>query len=221
MKIRWAHCLSLASLASIAACATADDLNDGYFVSSVSLPQSCEALYGDDGCCSAAAKATKNAGAAGISCSEQKKVVQDAIKGGAAAEVYDSSCRRTLDSYRQAGYCKTDSTQGNGSAGSGGGRNTTNGSGGAGSSPDCDNTGDCSTCATCAGSSKCKAELNACNADSDCVDYVSCLNDCLTDDCAYACELDYPEGSDVYLSYASCVVCDYCPVDCDAVGSGC
>jgi hypothetical protein len=224
MKTRRINFLVLAALAGLAACATAEDPNEGYFVSSVSLPQNCEALYGNQGCCSAAAQAEKKSGATVISCADQKRAVQDALRAGGTAATFDSSCKRTLESYERAGYCEATSSSNKGASGNTGnhsatGNSTSTGSGGG--TQACDYTGACSECAKCAAKDACKAELDACNADSDCVDFVSCLNDCSIDWCVDGCVQDYPNGSDLYMPYASCVICDQCPVDCDAVGSGC
>lgn len=86
----------------------------------------------------------------------------------------------------------------------------------------CDLQGDCDLCADCAALGMCSGEFDACAADMECLSYVDCALNCGTDDfCFVLCELAYPAGSAIWGGYATCAVCDACPIDCDAAGSGC
>ena len=71
------------------------------------------------------------------------------------------------------------------------------------------------------GFSACSQELATCNAQNACVALKSCVDLCPNKACATQCETTHAGGLTNYRAYMSCVVCDQCPIHCDAKGYGC
>ncbi len=94
-------------------------------------------------------------------------------------------------------------------------------------STDCDDSGSCgdmiSGCIECALLNNCAAEMAACEYDAggDCMEYMSCIDPCEDQACRDQCKVEHPEGFELYKAMVICVICEECPIDCDAVGSGC
>ncbi len=85
----------------------------------------------------------------------------------------------------------------------------------------CDATGDCGTCGNCAIAGACQATMNACESDQNCVALLDCLSTCADQTCADGCMTQYPGGQTGYMAVVSCVVCQVCPITCDAAATGC
>ena len=84
----------------------------------------------------------------------------------------------------------------------------------------CDASGDCGTCGNCALSGQCQSAVNACNADQNCNALLGCLQNCADQTCADACAAQYPGGQAGYTALITCVICNACPVSCQATTSG-
>lgn len=82
----------------------------------------------------------------------------------------------------------------------------------------CDNSGDCgdgqSGCIGCALNSDCFQSYDACINETECIDYSTCLNDCMDEACQQQCMDQYPVGGQLYQSLVLCVFCFSCPNDC-------
>lgn len=61
-----------------------------------------------------------------------------------------------------------------------------------------------SSCATNA----CEAELEACNANPDCLSLANCLETCVDIQCQTDCNNQFPLGAEDYLAALTCLVCD-------------
>jgi hypothetical protein len=85
----------------------------------------------------------------------------------------------------------------------------------------CGDATDPTTCLGCAIEGDCKDEFDICTADQECIDYVNCLDPCMDQACADACDAMFPNGSAEYNDLAVCAVCEVCPVSCDAAMAGC
>ncbi len=112
-----------------------------------------------------------------------------------------------------------------GGGGAGGG-SASGGFGGTGE--DCDtketSCGDQSGgCVACAEAFACKDELNQCNMSPQCRVYGQCIEQCAQGDdaCISDCAFMSPDGSSFYNKLLTCVICDHCPVRCDAASAGC
>ena len=84
---------------------------------------------------------------------------------------------------------------------------------------------DCQSCQDCvtAPGKPCEAVLNTCNNSQQCIDYYNCITACAQGDqaCYTNCQTTYPTGANQFNAFALCVVCQQCPINCDAAGSGC
>ena len=78
-----------------------------------------------------------------------------------------------------------------------------------------------SGCLGCALGGHCADELALCQSTQDCVDYVTCVDPCANQACTDQCVADHPTGAALYNDLVSCAICQECPIDCDAAGSGC
>ena len=89
----------------------------------------------------------------------------------------------------------------------------------------CDNQGFCgdsqSGCIGCALAGPCYPQLEACQINQECLDYVGCVESCQDPGCADQCAATFPTGGQLYNDLVICVICDYCYNDCDGAGSGC
>ncbi len=86
---------------------------------------------------------------------------------------------------------------------------------------DCDNTGDCGFCQQCALEGPCAADWDACLSNIDCAALIDCITQCTDDGCYEKCQDTYQAGIDLYMTVATCVVCDACFADCGGGQSGC
>jgi hypothetical protein len=70
---------------------------------------------------------------------------------------------------------------------------------------------------------KCESALNNCVNNQQCLDYYDCAQNCNGDQvCLQNCVNANPTGANLFNAFASCVVCDQCPLNCDAASSpGC
>lgn len=87
----------------------------------------------------------------------------------------------------------------------------------------CD-VGSCESCAECSQSGPpgtCMDESAACGSSQACLDFYNCIAPCETNECVEACQTTYPEGSDLYIEFVACVLCNDCYVVCDGAGAGC
>lgn len=88
--------------------------------------------------------------------------------------------------------------------------------------PTCDKqtVGDCNACQDCvtAPGKLCEKPFNDCNNSSECIDYYSCATNCPQGDqaCIGDCQAQYATGFSLFQAFAFCVVCDGCPLNCDA-----
>ena len=73
----------------------------------------------------------------------------------------------------------------------------------------------------CAESDECANETNACLNSTDCLLYNDCISFCdpADDLCYLFCGYDYPDGEQIFLLYATCIVCEACYADCGGAGS--
>jgi hypothetical protein len=87
----------------------------------------------------------------------------------------------------------------------------------------CDGTGDCNTCSACAQAEggPCVDVVIACTGDPECSGFIDCINVCTDQTCFDQCVATFPNGSQLYAQAFACVICDTCPTDCNAAGSGC
>lgn len=119
----------------------------------------------------------------------------------------------------------TTSTSGGGGGGGGGGF----GGGGFGGGGCIDTAGglcfdnDPATddCGSCAFAGPCAALYSACTMNAECVALDGCIGACADQACADQCYVDHATGADDYINMLRCVICDTCPIECDAAGSGC
>ena len=88
-------------------------------------------------------------------------------------------------------------------------------------STECSQDSACGTCAVAAGG-PCNTEFNACATNPECVTFVTCLGMCAPNDatCEEACVTD-AGGDDaepvaLYDEAQFCVICNACPVSCEA-----
>jgi hypothetical protein len=66
----------------------------------------------------------------------------------------------------------------------------------------------CPDCTTCANSTDCKAPYDACQADSDCKNLLTCIPGCSGDStCIGNCDNTYSAGVGLALAYEDCAVC--------------
>jgi hypothetical protein len=96
----------------------------------------------------------------------------------------------------------------------------TTGTNGTGGSATCDASfcGDPSSgCLGCAGRDQCASQVNACNADQDCQDYVACLGTCgmFGFTCYMDCGTNHPHGKSESDAIHDCLC-----TQCDSVCSG-
>jgi hypothetical protein len=87
----------------------------------------------------------------------------------------------------------------------------------------CDNNmGDCDSCQTCTldAAGSCDDDFAICMNNPDCVSLLDCLTNCVGAACDM-CPSQNPNGVQDYVATALCVICQECPMSCDAVGSGC
>jgi hypothetical protein len=98
-----------------------------------------------------------------------------------------------------------------------GGSFSSSGVGGGGT---CDASGDCQTCGDCAVAGVCAPQMDACNADQDCVAFLDCISTCQDDTCANACATQYPDGTEAYETVVTCVFCQGCTDSCSAESGG-
>lgn len=82
----------------------------------------------------------------------------------------------------------------------------------------------CSECIECSRKTAdglCTGKYDACLANSDCVNYASCVGNCMDGDavCKSNCESFYPTGIPIYDAYVSCVICQDCYGKCDGASS--
>jgi hypothetical protein len=113
-----------------------------------------------------------------------------------------------------------------GGAGGAGGGSSVGGFGGTGN--DCDtketSCGDqTSGCVACAEAFMCKSQLNQCNMSLQCRQYGQCIAQCAQGDdaCVSDCAFQFPDGSSKYDELLTCVICENCPVQCEAASAGC
>jgi hypothetical protein len=59
----------------------------------------------------------------------------------------------------------------------------------------------------------CCAELNACQANPDCVSLFTCAANCMDDPCVQMCAAQYPNGVDTLVPFLQCAQ-DGCSTDC-------
>ncbi|MFO0758552.1 MAG: hypothetical protein U0359_18815 [Byssovorax sp.] len=86
-------------------------------------------------------------------------------------------------------------------------------------------------CVSCAFQDACLSQVQACGGEPDCCDanpcsensFVGCIGKCAQNDqaCFDACVQAHMTGAQVYNDLVVCVICDTCPMDCDAAGAGC
>ena len=67
----------------------------------------------------------------------------------------------------------------------------------------------------------CANQYDACVNSLDCGDYDYCISLCATNDtlCYDDCSFYYPVGEQEWLTWATCVVCTDCYVDCDGASA--
>jgi hypothetical protein len=92
----------------------------------------------------------------------------------------------------------------------------------------CEHQGDCGDdvtgCIACALGGPCGDYYTTCLNPSPCMDYITCINPCASDDtaCLDQCKQQFPEGSVQYEDLFSCVYCQVCAADCpDPPSPGC
>src|SRR5262245_15998859 len=83
----------------------------------------------------------------------------------------------------------------------------------------CDNTGDCASCQECALSGPCLEAWDGCLQDMSCSGLINCFANCQNDQCYDMCWGAFPDGQELYMKLANCVLCEACFNDC--AGSGC
>jgi hypothetical protein len=93
---------------------------------------------------------------------------------------------------------------------------------------DMDPTNDC---ASCAFAGNCADKVSACGMNPDCCDanpcsansFVGCITACMQGDtaCEMKCQTDHPTGAMLYNDLVVCVICQECPMDCNAAMAGC
>ncbi|MFO0761856.1 MAG: hypothetical protein U0359_35775 [Byssovorax sp.] len=88
----------------------------------------------------------------------------------------------------------------------------------------CDNTGNCQdpggdTCVQCAVNGPCQAEIEACQANDQCIQYNDCTNNCGDPGCQQACAMKFPDGQKIFFALVDCVVCKVCVNDCKEIGA--
>ncbi|AKT37375.1 hypothetical protein [Chondromyces crocatus] len=71
-------------------------------------------------------------------------------------------------------------------------------------------------CGLCAVNGPCASYVAACLNDLSCAALNSCINACNDDGCIDDCYEGLPDGESAYEDIALCVVCDVCPLACDA-----
>lgn len=86
-----------------------------------------------------------------------------------------------------------------------------------GSGGSCDGTGNCSTCTSCAQMGACADVTNACSANPDCGNLLTCVYGCADQPCVDNCFAMYPAGDPDFTNYDSCVTCKECFKDCGGV----
>jgi hypothetical protein len=72
-------------------------------------------------------------------------------------------------------------------------------------------------CSAC-GASECKAELDACGANPECLPWVGCLSACTDAACVTKCDADYADVARVYSGIYDCL-CNQCEDDCSVVSA--
>ena len=76
-------------------------------------------------------------------------------------------------------------------------------------------------CGSCALAGPCAALFTTCTMNAECVALDGCLGACADQACADQCYVDHAAGEGDYTALLTCVICDTCPTECDAAGSGC
>ena len=79
----------------------------------------------------------------------------------------------------------------------------------------------CQECSMMTPQGMCMDEYNTCGGNQECVDFANCLQPCMDQACVDNCVMMYPNGADLYIALASCVICDDCYTVCDGAGAGC
>ncbi|MFW5741496.1 MAG: hypothetical protein ACOC1F_14165 [Myxococcota bacterium] len=89
---------------SVVACGSDDDDGESPGSSgSAALGESCEAYYGDNGCCMEAAGETQHSEDA---CAQSLEQIESAIANGAKPSDYEAACQSALDAAQSAGVCQ-------------------------------------------------------------------------------------------------------------------
>ncbi|MBL9023084.1 MAG: hypothetical protein JNL21_12855 [Myxococcales bacterium] len=74
----------------------------------------------------------------------------------------------------------------------------------------------CTSCSTCAQENACADELALFEADPDALAFSDCLDACTDTTCEDACAATYASAAALYADVFACVVCEECPINCDA-----
>jgi len=85
----------------------------------------------------------------------------------------------------------------------------------------CDASNNCGACGNCALAGQCQSAMSACQADQNCLALLNCLQNCTDQTCANNCATQFPAGQQGYGAMVSCIVCQSCPVSCNASAMGC
>lgn len=97
-------CVFVALAALAVACGSDDEDGDnGGGTSASALGESCEAYYGEGGCCEEVAGDTQ---AAKDACAQGVDAIRNAISQGAKPSDYEAQCEAALDSAQTAGMCQ-------------------------------------------------------------------------------------------------------------------